>query len=349
MKMRNSSKRKKSSNNEAHLIASSAAAAFVLSFLLLLIADHFIGGTGISLAMKLILAGVFAVLLAVIDKFDKNERSERFEIDEKGRVMIKGTCIGVVAGDVAGSKYEFNNIKTKDFPLFSDGCRFTDDTVMTCAVKSALARYLSGGREGSLHEMMTEEMKYYGNEYPDAGYGGRFSRWLISDDSEPYNSYGNGSAMRVSACAFLASDIEEAREWAVISSEVTHNHPDGINGAEATAAAIFTALNGGTKEDIKREMEKYYHIDFTVDEIRPTYGFNETCPGSVPQAFECFLEAEDYEDCIRNCISIGGDCDTTAAIAGAIAEAYFGVPEDINEQALSYLPHDLRDIIQGKC
>ncbi len=341
--------KKRNQKNEIHIIASSAVAAFVLSFLIILIIDRCAGSIRFSMSLKLSLAVIFALLLVFIDKIDTSgDDKEKFMIDKEGNVLISGTCAGAVAGDIAGSKYEFDNIKTKDFPLFSEGCRFTDDTVMTCAVKSGLTRWLSGGREGSLRDDFIDEIKYYGNKYIDAGYGRRFTEWLESETREPYGSLGNGSAMRVSPCGFLASTIEEAREWAVISAEVTHNHPDGINGAEAVAAAIFTARNTDSKDEVRREIEKYYKIDFTLDEIRPDYSFDVTCAGSVPQALECFLEAEDFEDCIRNCISIGGDCDTTGAIAGAVAEAFFGIPEEINEEALSYLPDDLLDIIEEK-
>ena len=253
--------------------------------------------------------------------------------------------MGAIIGDIVGSIYEFHNIKTKEFPFFGKKCFFTDDTVMTIAVKNALGTYK---RTKDLELFKTElvhEMKRLGRLFPDRGYGGRFKEWLASADSKPYNSFGNGSAMRVSNCGLVATSLEEALALAKASAEVTHNHPEGIKGAEATAAAVFLAKDGWGKERIKKYIQgEFYDIDFTLDEIRESYRFDETCQGSVPQALECFFEGDSYEDVIRNAISIGGDCDTTAAIAGGIADAYYGVPEEIATEAVVFLKEIIGEI-----
>ena len=189
-------------------------------------------------------------------------------------------------------------------------------------------------------------MHEIGNQYPDCGYGGTFADWIYERKREPYNSWGNGSAMRVSPCGFFANSLEEAQALAKASAEVTHNHPEGIKGAAATASAIYLARQGRTKEEIKTYIQdNYYPMDFTLAEIRPTYEFDVSCQGSVPQALECFFESTDFEDAIRNCISIGGDSDTIAAICGGVAEAYYGLTEDLANTALSYLDDNLLDIV----
>jgi ADP-ribosylglycohydrolase len=229
---------------------------------------------------------------------------------------------GAIIGDIVGSKYEFNNIKTKEFPFISEGCEFTDDTVMTVAV----ARALLHSREEKLpfKPNLIKEMQKLGRQYPYAGYGGMFSSWLHSDNPRPYNSFGNGSAMRVSPCGLIAVSLEEAISLARASAEVTHNHPEGIKGAEATAAAIFLAKSGRRKEEIGSYIcDHYYNLSQTLDEIRPTYRFNETCQNTVPQAIIAFLESTGYEDAIRNAVSLGGDSDTLAAITGGIAWSYY--------------------------
>lgn len=272
---------------------------------------------------------------------------------------------GAIIGDIVGSVYEWNNIKTKEFPLFRDDCFFTDDTVMTCAVAEAI---MNGGE----NDDFIDAMKKYGRMYPDAGYGGRFGAWLRSDDREPYNSYGNGSAMRVSPCAWMMNCgftartglwPSNGREGAERSAAVTHNHPEGIKGALAVADAIFMCrfYFGGyymdysspindQPDEIKRwikehiEREHGYDLSRTLDEIRPTYRFNETCQETVPQAIIAFLESTNFEDAIRNAISLGGDSDTLAAITGSIAEAAYGIPEWIREKAYSYLDEPLKDV-----
>ncbi len=246
--------------------------------------------------------------------------------------------LGAIIGDIVGSVYEFDNIKTKEFDLFKDSCFFTDDTVMTCAVALALAEYMESGKNTDVHAALIREMRRLGRLYPDAGYGGRFAVWLLNGHSRPYNSFGNGSAMRVSPAAWLAGSLEEAEELARLSAEVTHDHPEGIKGAQATAAAIFLARQQLPLPDIRAYLQqKYYNLDFTLDEIRDSYRFDETCQRTVPQAIVAFLESTGFEDAIRNAISIGGDSDTLAAITGSIAEAYYGVPQKMEEKALSYL------------
>lgn len=229
---------------------------------------------------------------------------------------------GAIIGDIVGSKYEFNNIKTKEFPFISQGCEFTDDTVMTIAVAKAILRSREEGKP--LKPLLIYEMQSLGRKYPHAGYGGMFSSWLCTQDPQPYNSFGNGSAMRVSPCGLIAVTLEEAVALARASAEVTHNHPEGMKGAEATAAAIFLARTGKTKDEIRGYIcDHYYTLSQTLDEIRPTYRFNETCQNTVPQAIIAFLESTDYEDAIRNAISLGGDSDTLAAITGAIAWSFY--------------------------
>lgn len=253
---------------------------------------------------------------------------------------------GAIIGDIVGSKYEFDNIKTKDFDLFSDGCFITDDSIMTIAVAKALHESKENNYT-DLSEQCVKWMSEIGQRYPNCGYGGNFYYWIMYDPTKkPYNSFGNGSAMRTSECGWIAESLDEAMYLAEVCAAVTHNHPEGIKGAQATTACIYLALHRFNKNDIRRYVnDNFYKLDFTIDEIRPTYKFNVTCQGSVPQAIECFLESTSYEDTIRNCISIGGDCDTTAAIAGAIAEAYYCVPKDLYEKSLEYIPQDLRDII----
>lgn len=273
--------------------------------------------------------------------------------------------LGAIIGDIVGSVYEFDNIKTKDFELFKPDCRFTDDTVMTCAVADAI---MKGGSEKDF----ILSMKKYGRMYPHAGYGGRFRVWLRSMETKPYNSFGNGSAMRASPCAWVMdcgfcarTGMWPNRDLARLSASVTHNHPEGIKGALAVCDAIFMArfYFGGwnieysnpidsdpdeCKRRIKEHIENEYGYDLSMslDEIRKNYEFDETCQGSVPQAIVAFLESTDFEDAIRNAISIGGDSDTIAAITGSIAEAAYGISEDMKEMALSYLDEPLKDVLR---
>lgn len=229
---------------------------------------------------------------------------------------------GAIIGDIVGSKYEFHNIKRMDFPFISDRCCFTDDTAMTVAVANALL--ISGAEGRSFRQTVVEQMRRIGREYPHAGYGGRFSGWLVSAAPKPYYSFGNGSAMRVSPCGLIAVTLDEALSLAEASADVTHNHPEGIKGAKAAAAAVFLAKSGCDKSEIREYITRnYYNLAFTLDEIRPTYKFDETCQGSVPQALEAFFEAESYEETIRAAVSIGGDSDTIAAIAGGVAWSHY--------------------------
>lgn len=251
--------------------------------------------------------------------------------------------LGAIIGDVVGSPYEFGSPKTKNFLFFQPSCRPTDDSIMTIAVGCACVS--SGCRdEWEFKRTLVQMMHEIGQQYPDAGYGSMFFRWLMDSSDEPYGSMGNGSAMRVSPIAWAVDTLEEVETLAKWSAEVTHDHPEGIKGAQAVAAAIFMARTGADKEEIREYIqENYYDLDFTVDEIRPGYSFDVTCEGSVPQAIVCFLDAEDFEDTIRNAVSLGGDCDTQAAIAGAIAEAYFGIPDDLQEEVFDYIDENLAD------
>lgn len=242
--------------------------------------------------------------------------------------------IGAIIGDMVGSVYEFNPIKRKDFtPLFHPTATFTDDTVMSLAVCMAL---MMQQRDNSLtlSERTVQFMQGMGRFFPDRGYGGSFRRWLRSKDPQPYNSFGNGSAMRVSGVAHVATSLEEVKQLSHTVTAVTHNHPEGLKGAEATAVACYMALHGSSKAEIRAHITaNYYPLDFTLDEIRPGYDFSEICQTSVPEALQCFFESTDFEDCLRNCVSLGGDADTQGAIAGAIAECYYGVPQELREQA----------------
>ena len=254
---------------------------------------------------------------------------------------------GAILGDIIGSPYEFDRSpKVKEFSLFSGDSEFTDDTVMTVAVAEA---FLSGEtRPDLLRERLIRTMQRYGNDYPYAGYGARFSWWLRSSDPKPYGSYGNGSAMRVSAVGWLYNDLETVRNMARLSAEVTHNHPEGIKGAESTAAAIFLARTGSTKEEIKAYITREFGYDLsrTCDEIRPTYRHVESCQETVPEAITAFLEGESFEDVIRTAVSLGGDCDTLTAIAGSIAEAFYGVPEELKAECRKRLPKELRRVLE---
>ena len=248
--------------------------------------------------------------------------------------------MGAIIGDIVGSVYEWNNIKTKEFPLFQDKCFFTDDTVMTIAVAEGLMK-------GGTKDDFIDAMKKYGRMYPDAGYGGRFGRWLMTDSREPYHSWGNGSAMRTAAVGWWFDSMEETRAMAALAAGVTHDHPEGIKGAESTVAAIFLARTGHSKAEIKEYVEQEFGYDLsrTLDEIRPGYRFDESCQGTVPQAIIAFLESTGFEDAIRNVISLGGDSDTLAAITGSIAEAAYGVPQWIQDKAWEYLDEPLRDVL----
>ena len=254
---------------------------------------------------------------------------------------------GAVFGDVVGSPYEFDRgNKSKEFEMFNPECKFTDDTVMTVAVAEAL---LDAGKEATAEEIsakVEESMRRWGRKYINAGYGAKFIRWLMLDNPGPYGSFGNGSAMRISAAGWLYDTIERTREAARATAVVSHNHPEGIKGAEATAVAIYLAKTGSNILEIRDYINNhYYPMDFKLDDIRESYKFNETCQETVPQAIEAFLESNSFEDAIRNAISLGGDSDTLAAITGGIAEAYYGIPTDIRKLALTFLDEQLLKLL----
>lgn len=256
---------------------------------------------------------------------------------------------GAILGDIIGSPFEFREIrqKSKDFELFSKESKFTDDTVMTIAIADAILKtgYEKDGR--ILFKNVEKSMQKWGKKYPHAGYGGGFRKWLRSEKPKPYNSFGNGSAMRVSAVGWIFNSMFETRECVRMTARPTHNHPEGVKGAMAVASAIFLARNDADKEEIKNYIEYEFNYDLsrTLDEIRPNYEFDETCQGSVPEAIIAFLESENFEDAIRNAVSLGGDTDTQAAIAGSIAEAFYGVPENLIKKCREYLPQEFLDVI----
>lgn len=252
--------------------------------------------------------------------------------------------IGAIIGDIVGSRFEWHNHRSKDFELLHEKCFFTDDSIMTVALCDALLN--SKENSSNLGEEAVKSMREFGRKYPKSGYGGGFRKWLKSSDPQPYNSWGNGSAMRVSGCGYAGKSIDEVKALSKAVTEVTHNHPEGLKGAEAVAVAIFMARNGSDMSEIKDFItENYYPLDFTLDEIRDEYVFNETCQDTVPQALEAFFESTDFEDAIRNAISVGGDSDTLAAITGSVAEAYYGVPDEIRQKTLTYLTDELKDVL----
>ena len=246
--------------------------------------------------------------------------------------------LGACIGDIIGSVYEFNAWKSRDFPLFSEKSEFTNDTVCTIAVAECL---LDGSDPAA-------GLRKWCHRYPGRGYGGSFAVWLRDAGMGPYNSYGNGAAMRVSPAAWLGRSLEEALAFARQVTEVTHNHPEGIKGAEATVTAIWLARQGEAPADIRRRIQASFGYDLSrsVDAIRPEYRFNEICQDTVPQAIVCALEADSFERAIRNAVSLGGDADTLAAIAGPIAEVLFGIPEDIRRKGRARLPKDMRDVLE---
>ena len=259
---------------------------------------------------------------------------------------------GAIMGDIVGSKYEFSPIRSKDFPFVSQGCEFTDDTVMTIAVARALQKAQEKGNAGeqaSFKTILVEKMQELGHRFPNESYGNRFMGWLNTSDPQPYNSFGNGSAMRVSPCGLFAVTLEEALELAKASAEVTHNHPEGVRGAQAVAACIFLAKTGASKEEIRAYVEENFYSSLKpVDDISIGYAFDETCQGSVPQSISCFLDANSYEDAVRNAVLLGGDADTMAAIAGSIAWRYYQPCEDIVERyhINEMLPEDFVETIE---
>lgn len=256
---------------------------------------------------------------------------------------------GAITGDIIGSQFEFDRgNKSREFELFGKNCEYTDDTVMTVAVAEALLDAGKDADEKTVKEKLICSLKKWGKKYPYAGYGNRFKAWVLSAKSEPYGSYGNGSGMRVSPVGWLYDSMERTREVARWTAEITHNHPEGIKGAESAAAAIFMARHHAAFEEISNYIEDEFGYDLsrTLDEIRPDYCHVEDCMKTMPEAFTCFLEAGSYEECIRNVMYIGGDTDTLGAIAGAIAEAYWGIPEDLIRKAKEYLPDDIKAVVE---
>ena len=247
--------------------------------------------------------------------------------------------IGAIAGDIIGSVFEWNNVKTIDFPLFCKESDFTDDSVLTLATMYAIVK----------QKDYSEAYQSFSRKYPGRGYGGSFSSWIHSNNPKPYNSWGNGSAMRVNPVGWYANSYEDVMSEAKRSAEVTHNHPEGIKGAQATALAIYMARNGKPKEEIKKTIEDTfsYNLSRKIDDIRPDYRFDESCQGTVPEAIIAFLESTDFENAIRLAISLGGDSDTLACITGGIAEAYYKeIPENIVSNVLKILPKKLIDIVE---
>lgn len=269
--------------------------------------------------------------------------------------------LGAIIGDVIGSRFEFKPIKVKDFELFKQNesfnktkkitlgsfnnvSRFTDDTVMTVAICNALLE--TEKDYSNLGELAVLYMQTWGRKYPLVGYGGRFNKWLMSKNPMPYNSFGNGSAMRISAVPYFAKSLDEIKKLSNIVSAVTHNHSEGIKGAEAVAVCIWLAQKGFSKEYIKQYVEaNYYSLDFDYNKLVQEYKFDETCQGSVPQAIYCFLISNSFEDGIRTAVSLGGDADTMGAIVGAISEAYYGIPEEIKSQVFNFLTDEIIEII----
>jgi len=250
--------------------------------------------------------------------------------------------LGAIIGDVAGSKYEFSNIRTDKFELLSKGCGFTDDTVCTIANMDWL---LHGDKNDPLSA--TKYLRKWTRKYPYAGYGGRFFQWVHSENPRPYGSYGNGSAMRISPVAWVADDLNELKKLSDTFTGITHNHPEGLKGALTIATCIYLAIHGSSKQEIKEYAIKQYPEinELSLNDLRKNYRFDETCQGSVPQAIYCFLNSNDYEDCIKTTISIGGDCDTTSAMSGGIAEAFYGLPDSLKAKARDFLNPEMLEIV----
>ena len=255
---------------------------------------------------------------------------------------------GAILGDMIGAPYEFDRgNKSKEFEMFNDRVCFTDDSVMTIAVAEALLDIPGEVDHDTIRRTVIASMQKWGNKYPHAGYGQRFYFWLGRKDPKPYGSWGNGSAMRVSSVGWLYDSLDETRRYARLTAEVTHNHPEGIKGAEATASAIFLARTGASKDEIKEYIIREFDYDLSksCDEIRPGYHHVESCQETVPEAITAFLEGKDFEDVIRTAVSLGGDCDTLTCIAGSIAEAFFGVPEEMKEECRKRLSPEMLEVL----
>lgn len=252
--------------------------------------------------------------------------------------------LGAIVGDIVGSRYEFFNHKSKRFPLFGGGCRLTDDSVMTLAVAAALME--AGDDADALPAAAVRWMQEFGHRYPDYGFGGSFRRWLDEPDPQPYGSWGNGAAMRVSPVGLWAQSASEVKALSFAVTAVSHDHPEALKGAEATAMAVYLARRGESLDAIRARMERdYYRVDFTLDDIRPTYRFDVSCQGTLPAALEALYESTSFEDALRNAVSVGGDSDTIAAITGSIAAPLYGIPAEISRQALDLFDDFQRDIL----
>lgn len=252
--------------------------------------------------------------------------------------------LGAIIGDIVGSRFERNNYKATDFEFFTDDCHFTDDTVMTVAVAKALLK--SKGDWTALDANAVKYMQKFGRRYPNCGYGQMFYLWLHKRNPKPYNSLGNGSAMRVSPVAYAAETMQQCLDLSDAVTKVSHNHPQGILGAQAAAVVTWAALHNWKKQEIKELIQnQFYDLNFSIDDLRPNYRFDATCQGSVPQAIKAFLESKGFEDAIRLAVSIGGDSDTIAAITGGIAGAYYGIPDNLIVKAMEYLPEDLNNVV----
>ena len=250
--------------------------------------------------------------------------------------------LGAIVGDIVGSRYEYNNIKRKDFQFFSDSCFVTDDTVLTLAVCDALLK-----KSCDLNKAATDSLRAFSRRYADKDYGDGFRRWMLIDDALPYGSFGNGAAMRVSPCSIAAQTLEEVKVMSYAVTSPTHNHPEGLKGAEATAVAGFIEKKGLSKIEIEKYINQYYYpMNFTLEQIRPTYRYEGSCQQTVPFALKAFFESESFEDAIRNAISIGGDSDTVAAITGGVAGIYYGVDIWIKEKALQYMDDFQKDVLK---
>lgn len=251
---------------------------------------------------------------------------------------------GAIIGDIVGSIYEFNNIKTKDFPFFPMHGYITDDSCMTIAIAKALTDWKHDG--GDLQQLTIQSMRQIGFKHPNMGYGFGFAKWLFNKESEPYNSWGNGAAMRVSAVGWIGNSIPEIKRLSYMVTAVSHDHIEGIKGAEATAVCVYLARMGKDKNEIAKYItDNYYDWCSSVAELQANYSWDGSCQGTVPPALQCFFESESFEDAIRNAISIGGDSDTIGAITGAVAGAYYGIPKEMIETARKYVPDDLLTII----
>ncbi len=256
---------------------------------------------------------------------------------------------GAILGDIIGQPYEFDSgNKSKKFPLFCKNPHFTDDSVMTIAICDGILKAGLDADENTMKTSMIKSMQLWGHKYPHSGYGGKFYLWLAMEDTKPYNSWGNGSAMRVSSVGWFFESLERTREVARWSAEVTHNHPEGVKGAEATASVIWMARNGYSKTQIKEYIIKEFGYDLsrTCDEIRPDYHHIESCQKTVPEAITAFLEGNDFEDVIRTAVSLGGDCDTLTDIATSMAEAFYGLPEHLKSKCLQYTMPDMHDVMK---